>query len=65
MSTDNNLKSLTATLDGPLMVVTTDQCADARKTLARYGLAELEAMCGIDDAGIADGVDRGLWTVSA
>jgi hypothetical protein len=42
--------------------VTTAQVADARRGLARRGLAELEVMLGIDDEGLAEGIARGVWT---
>jgi hypothetical protein len=42
--------------------VTTAQVADARNSLARRGLAELEVMLGIDVEGLAEGIARGVWT---
>lgn len=59
-----SLATLTRALETPYAVVTLIDVAAARTTLARRGATELEAMLGVDDQGVADGVARGIWTVA-
>lgn len=61
----SDLRDLTEWLAEPYATVTTEECADARRVVERAGgPGPFLEMLGIDDAGMADGLTRGIWTQS-
>lgn len=55
-----SLHDLTEQLAAPYATVTTDTVARARAAAP----SDLWAVLGIDDAGVVEGVARGIWTVA-